>query len=112
MLAMRSEAWTVFACLNTGIMVSNPTQGMNVCLLLFCVCVWEKALRRADPRPSSPTDCLKLRNWRETKGFTNALCSEREQQAPAIHRLDACSSAASAGSAVRLEAASETWILL
>jgi hypothetical protein len=35
----RSQAWTVFARSNTGIMGSNPTQGMDVCLRLFCVCV-------------------------------------------------------------------------
>jgi hypothetical protein len=37
--AMRSKAWTAFARSNTGIMGSNPTQGMDVCLRLFCVCV-------------------------------------------------------------------------
>jgi hypothetical protein len=39
-VAVRSKAWTVFACLNTGIVGSNPTQGMDVCIMcLFCVCV-------------------------------------------------------------------------
>jgi hypothetical protein len=38
-VAARSKAWTVFARLNAGIVVSNSTQGMNVCLRLFCVCV-------------------------------------------------------------------------
>jgi hypothetical protein len=37
-VAARSKARTVFACPNTGIMGSNPTQGMDVCLRLFCVC--------------------------------------------------------------------------
>jgi hypothetical protein len=32
------------------------------------------------PHPRSPTDCHKLRNSSETKRFTNALCSKREQQ--------------------------------
>jgi hypothetical protein len=32
------------------------------------------------PRPRSPTDCLKLRNWNKTKRFTDALCSNWEQQ--------------------------------
>jgi hypothetical protein len=32
-------AWIVFACSNTGIVVSNPTWGLDVCVLLFCVCV-------------------------------------------------------------------------
>jgi hypothetical protein len=45
-LAARSKAWNVFARLNTGIVGSNPTQGTNVCLLIFSVFVL--ALRRAD----------------------------------------------------------------
>jgi hypothetical protein len=35
----RSKAWTVFARSNTGILGSNPTRGMGVCVRLFCVCV-------------------------------------------------------------------------
>jgi hypothetical protein len=35
----RSKAWTVFARLNTGIVGSNPTRGMDVCVHLFCVCI-------------------------------------------------------------------------
>jgi hypothetical protein len=35
----RSKAWTVFARSNTGIVGSNPTRGMDVCVRLFCVCV-------------------------------------------------------------------------
>jgi hypothetical protein len=35
----RSKAWTVFAPSNTGIMGSNSTLGMDVCVRLFCVCV-------------------------------------------------------------------------
>jgi hypothetical protein len=38
-VAARSEAWTVFARSNTGIMGSNPTWGTDVCVHLFCVCV-------------------------------------------------------------------------
>jgi hypothetical protein len=37
--ATRSTAWTVFARSNAGIVCSNPTQGMDVCVCLFCVCV-------------------------------------------------------------------------
>jgi hypothetical protein len=37
-MAARSKAWNVFALSNTGIMCSNPIQGMDVCLRLFCVC--------------------------------------------------------------------------
>jgi hypothetical protein len=36
--AERSKAWTVVARSNAGIVSSNPTQGMDVCVRLFCVC--------------------------------------------------------------------------
>jgi hypothetical protein len=36
--ATRSKARTVFVRYNAGIRGSNPTQGMNVCVRLFCVC--------------------------------------------------------------------------
>jgi hypothetical protein len=49
-VAARSKAWTVFARSNTEIVGSNPTQGMDVCIVcvysvfvLFCVLV--EALR-------------------------------------------------------------------
>jgi hypothetical protein len=51
-VAARSEAWTVFARSNTGIVGSNPTRGMDVYVRLFCVvlfCVSVAALRPADP---------------------------------------------------------------
>jgi hypothetical protein len=32
-----SEEWTVFARYNTGVVISNLTRGMDVCLRLFCV---------------------------------------------------------------------------
>jgi hypothetical protein len=35
----RSKAWSVFARSNAGIVGSNPTHAMDVCLRLFCVCV-------------------------------------------------------------------------
>jgi hypothetical protein len=36
-VATQSKTWTVFACSNTGIMGSNLTQGMDVCVRLFRV---------------------------------------------------------------------------
>jgi hypothetical protein len=38
-VAARSSVCNVFACSNTEIVGSNPIQGMDVCLRLFCVCV-------------------------------------------------------------------------
>jgi hypothetical protein len=36
-VAARSKAWTVFVFSNSGLVGSNPTQDMNVCVRLFCV---------------------------------------------------------------------------
>jgi hypothetical protein len=36
-LSARSKAWTVFARLNTGVVGSNPTQGIYVCVRLLCL---------------------------------------------------------------------------
>jgi hypothetical protein len=72
-VAARYKAWTVFALTNAGIVGSNPTQGMDVCLYLFCVCVavWVAALRRADSRSKeSYRLCRRLRNWKSGKGST------------------------------------------
>jgi hypothetical protein len=38
-VAARSKAWTVFARSNAGIVGSNPTSGMDICLGLFCICI-------------------------------------------------------------------------
>jgi hypothetical protein len=35
--AARPEAWNIFARSNTGIMGSNPSQGMNVCVYFVFV---------------------------------------------------------------------------
>jgi hypothetical protein len=37
-MATWSKAWTVFARSNTGVLGSNPTRDMDVCVRLFCVC--------------------------------------------------------------------------
>jgi hypothetical protein len=61
-LTARPKAWTVFARSNTGIVGSNPTQAMDVCVCLFCVCIVlcvVAASRLADRRPRGPTDCVK-----------------------------------------------------
>jgi hypothetical protein len=38
-VAARSKALTVFAGLKAGIAGSNPTQNVEVCVRLFCVCI-------------------------------------------------------------------------
>jgi hypothetical protein len=56
-MAARSKAWTVFARLNTGIVGSNPTWVMDVCLCAFILfvlsCVEGSGLARG------PTDWVK-----------------------------------------------------
>jgi hypothetical protein len=46
-------AWTIFARCNAGIVGSNPTQGMDVCVCVYSVfvlsCVQVTALRQAVP---------------------------------------------------------------
>jgi hypothetical protein len=92
-VAARSKAWTVFARSNAGIVGSNPTQGMDVCIVcvyslfvLFYVKV--EAFRRADP-PSKEYYQLRTgsRNWKSghcpTKGcraiiiIHNIMCHRR-----------------------------------
>jgi hypothetical protein len=58
--AARSKAWTVFARSKAVLMGSNPTQGMNVCVRLFCVQV--AALRWAD-HSSRKSYCLCKNNY-------------------------------------------------
>jgi hypothetical protein len=71
-LAARSQAWTVFARLITGVVGSNPTQGTDVCVRLFCVLV--AALWRADlPSKESYRLCIGLRNWKSGQGPTKGL---------------------------------------
>jgi hypothetical protein len=38
-VAVRYKVWTLFARLKAGIVGSNPTQDMDICVHLFCVCI-------------------------------------------------------------------------
>jgi hypothetical protein len=51
-VAAGSEAWTVFARSNTGIVGSNPTWGMDICVHLFCYVVL--CVGSGLPKGSSP----------------------------------------------------------
>jgi hypothetical protein len=66
----RSKAWTVFARSITGIMGSNSTWDMDVCVRLFCLCcsVYVAALRRADPPSKESYRLYVLRNWKSGQG--------------------------------------------
>jgi hypothetical protein len=72
----QSKAWTVFVCLNTGIMSSNPTQGMNVYVSLFVLsCAQVAALRWTDPSSKeSYRLCVGLRKWQKTAKFQQKDC--------------------------------------
>jgi hypothetical protein len=75
-VAARSKAWNLFARSNAGIVGSNPTQGMDVCLCLFCVCICSGLSAAWSPvQGVLPTD-LGLRNRSDTKRFADAPCSK------------------------------------
>jgi ABC-type enterochelin transport system permease subunit len=62
-VAARSKTLTVFALSNAGIVGLNPTQGMDVCIVcaysvFVLFCVYAEALRWAESRPRSPTNCV------------------------------------------------------
>jgi hypothetical protein len=75
-VAAPSEAWTVFARSNTRIVGSNPMQGMDVCLRLFSVCIGRGLAMGWSPIWGVLPSALGLRNWSETKSFTDALRSK------------------------------------
>jgi hypothetical protein len=81
-VAARSKAWTVFARSNTGIVGSNATRGMHVCVHSFCVCAvlcvdsglatgWSPVQRVL------PT-VYRLRNWK--RGQSPKRCRARDRQ--------------------------------
>jgi hypothetical protein len=63
------KAWNVFALSNTGIVGSNPTQGIDVYQCLFCVYVAVVALGGLISRPRRPTDCLWIKKLKLNEAF-------------------------------------------
>jgi hypothetical protein len=72
-VAALSKAWTAFARSNTGIMGSNPTRGMDVCVRLFCVCLVWVALRRTDPPSKQSTVCVQIKELKKRPRSTRAV---------------------------------------
>jgi hypothetical protein len=71
-VASLPKAWTVFSRSNIGIVGSNPTQGMDVCVGLFCVCVVlcvgiGLATGWSPVQGVQPTE-YRLRNWKSGQG--------------------------------------------
>jgi hypothetical protein len=83
-VAARSKTWTVFVRSNIGIVGSNATQGMDVCVSLLCVYdVLSKAaaLRRADPLSKEfYRSCIKLRNWKSSQGPKGCTAIEKYRE--------------------------------
>jgi hypothetical protein len=74
-VAARSMAWTVFARSNTGIVGSNPTQGIDVCVCVYSVCVVLHvgkglATGRSPVQGVLPTVQKWSRNWRRGQSPT------------------------------------------
>jgi hypothetical protein len=66
-VAAKCNAWTVFAHSNTGIVGSNPTRGMDICALLFClcaVCVDSGIATSWSPVQEILQTVCRLRNWK------------------------------------------------
>jgi hypothetical protein len=82
-VASRSKARTIFVRSNTGIMGSNPTRGMDVCVRLFRVCV-VLCVGSGLSMGWYPIQGYGLRNWKwpkVSKGYTatdryNAVTSD------------------------------------
>jgi hypothetical protein len=71
-VAARSKAWTVFARSNTGIVGSNLTRGMDVCVRVFCVfvvlCVGSGLATGWSPVKGVLPTVYRLRNWKSGQG--------------------------------------------
>jgi ABC-type Fe3+ transport system permease subunit len=73
-VAARSKAWTVFLRPNSGIVGSNSTRIMDVCVRLFCVYVVLCIGRRANHSPEETYRlCMRSRNWKSDQGPTKGF---------------------------------------
>jgi hypothetical protein len=76
-VAARSKAWAIFARSITGMMSSNPTQGMDVCVRLLCGCVVlcvGSGLATGWPSVQEVLPTVhRLRNWKKLPRSTRAV---------------------------------------
>jgi hypothetical protein len=68
----RHKSSTVFARSNAGVVGSNPTRGMNVCVRfsVFVLCVRRGLTTGWSPSRESYRLCIGLRNWKSGQGPT------------------------------------------
>jgi hypothetical protein len=71
-VAARSKAIIVFARSNSGVVCSNPNQGTDVCVSLFCVCVV-----LCVGSGQSYRQCIGLRNLKSGQGPKGCRATER-----------------------------------
>jgi hypothetical protein len=64
---MRSKAWTVFVRSNSGIVGSNPTRGMDVCVRLFLPTVYRIKIWKSG---QGPKGCRAIEREREKKQYS------------------------------------------
>jgi hypothetical protein len=91
-VAARSRAWIVFARSNAGIVRSNPTRGMDI--YVDSVFVLGSSLATDWPLIQgvlpNAIDCLRLRNWSETKRFTDAYASSGSNRNKPTNQTTIC----------------------
>jgi hypothetical protein len=76
-VAARSEAWTVFSRSNTGIVDSNPTRGMDVCVVL---CVDSGLTTGWSPFQGVLPTLYRLRNCKSGQGPKGYRAIEKERE--------------------------------
>jgi hypothetical protein len=76
----RSKAWTVIVHLNIGVVGSDLTRGIDVCVRLFCVCavlcVGGGLATGCPPSKESYQLYIGLRNWKSGQGQTKGSVDE------------------------------------
>jgi hypothetical protein len=77
-VAARSKTWTVLACSNAGIVCSNPTRGMDVCVRLLYMFYVVLRIGSGLATGWSPIQGVlptvyRSRNWKSDRGSTKGL---------------------------------------
>jgi hypothetical protein len=78
-MAARSKAWIVFVPSNIGVVSSNPTRGMDVCVSLFCVCVGSGLATGWSSVQGVLPSVYRL-NWKSVQGPKGCRAVERERE--------------------------------